>query len=597
MRARALVLSGLLALAPTAIASSARADLDPDSAGADVRALREKGLDGFCTSPQRPLPPRAIALCPHAKEIDGCEGFAAACADLERKPPDLSWLRGIERLFRAIAPVVQVLLWVIVGVVLFFLLRPLVLWWLRARRDRQAKGDVPGPKQAVVELVAAEEALAESDAEALLSRAAAHEAKGDWARALSTYLAATLRALDSRGLVRLARDKTNGEYVRGCGDEAARTPLRDIVREVDEAEYGGRTPDPEAVARVSRRAVALVRGLPLTLLLLVTGCGESLLKGPGHDPSGSELFVALMKKQGLTVGKTGPLTTLPIPKTDAPGPAVLVDVTRTPLDDDTLAHLLRFAKGGGVLVLIGAPESWPKTLEAKFDPTLSDEVEISPADGRETSWTAHLLHHDAFTWKQGVTFARTGDGRTFAAVRELGDGRVVGVAGGELFTNAALARPGNAAVAVALIDVLEREELQIARPEDGTSPADNPLSALVAAGLGLGLAHAGAAIVLLFLAKGTRLARPIPRPSPRRRAFAEHVEATGALWARTRLSPHALKVFGRFVEARVRLRGQPIDDAAARLLARAHEARSDETPRGDELRTMKQLAVLSEDRR
>jgi len=572
--------------------ASARADLDPDRAERDVAALRNGGLDGFCAAPSKPLPPRAIALCPHAREIKDCSGFANACDALSKKPPDLTWLRWLDKLFRAIGPVVQVVLWILVAVVLGALLWPLVRMLIRAHRDRQAKDEAPAAKLAIVEVPAADEALAESDAETLLARAAAHEARGDLSRALSTYLAAALRALDLRGIIRLERHRTNGEYVRSCADADARAPLRDIVREVDVAEFGGRPPDRDGVARVSKRAIALVRGLPLAVLLLLSGCGSSLGGGPGHDPAGDDLLVALLKRQGMTVGRTGPLATLPLPKEGEAAPAVMVDVTRTPLDDDTLAHLVHWAKSGGVLVLVAAPQSWPKTLGAKDDPTLSEEVVVSPDDGREQTWTAHLLHRDAFTWEKGVTFAKTGDDRTFAAVRELGEGRVVGIAGSELFTNAALARKGNAAAALAILDIVDRDELRIARPEDGTTPPSNPLSALIRAGLGLGLGHAMVATLLLFLFAGTRLTRPTPRPSPRRRAFAEHVEATGALWARTRLSPHALRLLGRFVEARLRARGEPISEVTQQLLARAHEARTDETPRGDELRVMKQLGAL-----
>lgn len=586
---RRFVFALLLSLVP----ARAHASLDPQTAEADVQAIRDDGLDGFCKSPTKPLPPRAIALCPHAKAIRDCDGFESACEALHQKPPDLSWLRSLEKVFRAVGPVVQVLLWVLVAVVLFFLLRPLVLMVLRARRDRQARGETPEPKKAVVELLPTEEALAETDAEALLGRAAQHEARGDFARALSTYLAASLRALDSRGAVRLERHRTNGEYVRGCADAAARAPLREIVHEVDRAEFGGTPPDANAVSRVGQRAIALVRGLPLMLLLLVSGCADSLLRsGPGHDPSGDDVFVALLKRQGVKVGRSGPLASIPLARDDEPGAAVMVDVTRTPLDEETMNHLVAFAKSGGVLVLVGAPEEWPKVLDAKGDATLSEKVEISPEDGREQTYVAHLSHRDAFTWEKGTAFAQTGDGRTFAAVRLIGDGRIVGIAGGELFTNASLARKGNAAVAVAILDMVDRDEVKIARAEDGTTPPNNPLSALVRAGLGPGLLHAAVATLLLFLAAGTRLTRPSPKPSPQRRAFAEHVEATGALWARTRLLPHALKVMGRFVEARLRAKGQPLGEETRGLLARASEARTDETPKGDELGVMKRLSVM-----
>ncbi len=594
MRPRSLALAALLSLSP----ATARAELDPEHAARDVEALRDGGLNGFCTAPRQPLPARAVALCAHAEELHGCEGFARACAALERKPLDLGWLRWIDRLFRAIGPFVQVLLWVLVALVLFALVRPLVLLWLRARGDRPGEAEPERATRAAVELVAAEEAMAERDAEALLSRAAEHEQRGELARAISTYLAASLRALDARGAVRLGRDKTNGDYVRACADADARAPLRAIVDDVDLTEYGGREPDRSTVSRVSARARALVRGVPVAVLLVTLalgGCGgaaELLHQRPGHDPSGDDLLIALLEKQGVKVGHTGPLGSLPLATGDADAAAVMVDLTRTPVEEDALRHLVAFARSGGVLVLVGAPDAWPKLLDARSEPTLSETIEVTPPEGRDAPYVAKLTHRDAFTWAKGVAFARTDDGRTFAAVREVGDGRILGIAGSELFTNVGIARKGNAAAALAILDLVDRTELRIARPQDGTSAASNPLSALVAAGLGLGLVHAGFAILSLFLARGSRLTRPVPRPSPRRRAFVEHVEATGALWARTRLAPHALKVFGAWVEHRLRAEGVTIDEQTQALLDRARDARTDELPRGDELATIKRLAAL-----
>ncbi|MBI2396079.1 MAG: hypothetical protein HYV09_41330 [Deltaproteobacteria bacterium] len=579
--------------ASASLDSHASASLDPARAEADVRALREEGLDGYCRNPNTPLSPRAIGLCPHAREVKGCEGFVAACDALENvkpiEPP--GWFK---RFFEWIGPVAQLVLWALVAAVVVLLVLPLVRWWLRARRSTTE--DAAEPKTATVEVVAAaEEALATTDAEALLARAADHERRGDLARAISTYLAAALRALDVRGAIRLERHRTNGEYVRGCAEAGARPPLGDIVREVDLAEFGGRPPDGEAVARVSRRAIALVRGLPLALLvmvLLLAGCADALSR-EGHDPAGDDLLRALLAKQGVTVSRAGPLASLPLPKEGETPPALVVDLARTQLDEDAEAHVLRWTRAGGTLVLMGGVERWPKALAAKRVATVSEKVEVTTWDEDEPqTWTASLVHRDAFTWKDGISFAHTGDGETWASSRELGAGRVVGVAGSELLTNAALARAGNAAALLGVFDAVGRDELRFARPEDGTSPPSNPFTALVRAGLGLGLGHALLATLLLFLAAGVRLARATPRPAPRRRAFAEHVEATGALWARARLSPHALSVFGRFVEERVRARRDRLGEHENALLARAQQARTDETPRGDELRTMKDLGEL-----
>jgi hypothetical protein len=182
------------------------------------------------------------------------------------------------------------------------------------------------------------------------------------------------------------------------------------------------------------------------------------------------------------------------------------------------------------------------------------------------------------------------------------------MAGDELLTNAGLARPGNAAAMVAILSNADRLELRIADPEDGVSPPSTPIAALLRAGLGTGLVHALLAVGVLFLAAGTRLARPRPLLPPRRRAFAEHVEAVGALYARTRNAPHALAAYARFADDRLRARMPrgsgdvaaflasrarlPLD-ACQRLWARAVQAKAGAPPLGDELAVLRDLSAAT----
>jgi hypothetical protein len=201
---------------------------------------------------------------------------------------------------------------------------------------------------------------------------------------------------------------------------------------------------------------------------------------------------------------------------------------------------------------------------------------------------------------------------------------IIGVAGDELVTNVGVARPDNAGVFVALLDVAMEDRrttgvergvfdapsrpavVRVARPEDGIPPPSNPFSALVQAGLGKGSWHALAAAVVLFLAFGIRHARPRPAVAPARRAFAEHVQATGAFYGRAHALGHALASYGRYAEMRLRERvprgtdpvqflatraNVPHDDAA-RIWKRATEASADEPPRGDELTIIRDLGAM-----
>ena len=119
--------------------------------------------------------------------------------------------------------------------------------------------------------------------------------------------------------------------------------------------------------------------------------------------------------------------------------------------------------------------------------------------------------------------------------------------------------------------------------------------------------HALVASMVLFLAFGARHARPKPEPEPTRRAFAEHVEATGAFYARAPQPSHALASFARFAEDRIRhalprgttdvasflaARSGRSKDECEALWERASNASVDDAPKGDELRTLTDLRAV-----
>ena len=188
------------------------------------------------------------------------------------------------------------------------------------------------------------------------------------------------------------------------------------------------------------------------------------------------------------------------------------------------------------------------------------------------------------------------DDTTYAAALPLGRGWITAVATGELFTNAALARPGNASVALAILSNADRQEIRVAQQEDGVSPPSTPIAAVRRAGLGLALVHGLLGALLLFVAFGRRFGPPLPEPPPVRRAFVEHVEAVGALSKQGGHAAHALAVYARLVDQRLRARTSrgaadvpallaarsdlPVD-VCRRIWARASAANA-ETPVGDE---------------
>jgi hypothetical protein len=288
------------------------------------------------------------------------------------------------------------------------------------------------------------------------------------------------------------------------------------------------------------------------------------------------------------------------------------------------------------LILAGTPTRWPKELGAKEEPTGSlvvtvttykeetrkkakseddDEDEDGDSDAEEESTlvprvdNAKLSSPAAVHWVDKGTFvlASTGDEKDYVVGELRGAGAIYAAASDDLFTNAGLAVPGNAAAAIAIFSNIPRDKFLFAQVGSGYTPPTNPFAGLINAGLGLPLVHALLATIILFFAVGIRLSAPLPDAPPRRRAFTEHIYATAAVYSRTKSGKHALASFGRYAETRLAKKlnrsapdivtflsqrsGEPIEVCAlvwGRALV-AREAESD-PPNGDE---MKILATLT----
>jgi hypothetical protein len=324
VRRRASVAAGLglmTLLGLLSVARPAHAVLDPTRAQADVDSAIHDGDYAFCRAPRLPLSYQARQLCPHASEIPGCAGFAAECVKATAPAPAPSsssswswpWFKGSSLSIPAfVGTALEVLIWLLVAALVVAILIPIVRAIARIRRttdpskkDKDAKASA-APKTA--EPISVLPMM--TDEEILLARGDELARAGHYGAALQHYLAASLRALDKRGAVRITRDRTNGEYVRGCGDVNAKPALRDIVREVDRVQFGGEDATPDGVMRAAQRAVAIVRALPVMLLalalLLSTGCGggaggSATVPRPGDDPAGGELFRDVLRKQGVNL--------------------------------------------------------------------------------------------------------------------------------------------------------------------------------------------------------------------------------------------------------------------------------------------------------
>ncbi len=609
MRARSTAVATVITtFALLATTGSAATSSTPEH---DVENALKEGSYTFCSRPPFLPTPSALALCPLARETPGCEAFVAVCdrAKEEKKPEKndtFSFLGKLRDLVRAFAVVG---FWLLVAGVVVIVALPIVQAILRARRDRAVADDATpdaAPAEAQITLAVEPDT---SSADALLQRANDTARGGDGERALGLYLAAALRALDQRGAVRIAKDRTNGEYVRGCKDPAARTPLREIVVEVDRVQFGGAVVTPDAVARAASRATALVRNAALAALIVgmafLAGCGgPKASRASGTDPAGDELVMDLLRRQGAQATRlTSALASLPLPKADDKTQVVVLDMTRIEIEEEAAEHLVAWTEAGGVLVLLGHPSAWPEKLKVKSLTAESNDVVVDDSNANDDDGVENKnenknenddqpdseTSHETRPRKPAPSIAARvalpqalevpGDGhpvarfkgteRAYAYTQRHGTGMVLGVATPDLFTNIGVARPGNATAVVTLLGWLDARDFRFAREEDGISPPSNPIAGLHRAGLGLGLWHALAAVAVLFIGVGIRMTRPMPIPPPARRAFAEHVEATGAFYARTRAARHALAVYARYADELLRARmPRGASDVAAFLSAR-----------------------------
>lgn len=594
----------------------------------------------FCTAPARPLGPRQRLTCNAAREIEGCKALVDACdADEVKPPPD--WLT---RAMMALAPFAKLLLYLLIAVIVVAIAIPVVSGLVQLRRRRRAKEEKAlASNVATVMETAPPELVDASDPEEVLRLADERLARGDHRGAIVFSLAAALRALDRRGAIRVAKHRTNGEYVRSCADETARPRLREIVRTVDAIEFGGAEPTNDSAQKVTSRAREIVRAAVVvaTLGLLTLGCNRP--RG-GTDPAGDDLPIAVLERNGYDVKPlSSSLSTMPIPDAKEGAPVVLIDMARVPIEEETEAHLMRWVEAGGVLVLFGKPESWPADLKLRAalnaetrdlrvstpDPNgglIDMDAEDEPMSnvGKPIEFSgARVSHQDAFSWRDGVVaepLALLGN-EVYASKRRVGTGYVLAVANDDLWTNVGIMPRRNAAALVTLVRAVSHEprrlvpirggkvqigDLRVARAEDGIPPPSNPFAALVAAGLGRGAWHALAAAILLFLAYGIRHARPKTAAAKPRRAFSEHVIATGAFYARARARTQALASYGKLIELRLReiaprgadpaaflaSRSGASPERAAELLARAAAAKTNEIPKGDELELIAELRAM-----
>src|SRR5204863_121151 len=118
--------------------------------------------------------------------------------------------------------------------------------------------------------------------------------------AIDHAYAALLRRLESDGLVRVEKWRTNGDYLRDLRQKPdLRQKVAGIVRDVEILQFGDNPPSHEHFDGLFARILPLVQGaLLFVVMMLMSACGAQ--RGPEPDsPSGMSGVLELLKKTGV----------------------------------------------------------------------------------------------------------------------------------------------------------------------------------------------------------------------------------------------------------------------------------------------------------
>src|SRR5450432_2876666 len=393
--------------------------MKPSHARADVEAaMRERGFT-FCSKPAKPLSTAARALCPHAASLLACAGFAEACGAQEPES-DSPFLRKLGRVLASFIPdFVKNLVSVLARLpaVLFLVLVAAIV---------------------VAALLAVARSMRGRRLDAALREPTARPATAD------EELSDLVETTDAETLLALADGHARG----GENDLALQLYLAASLRALD-------------------RRGAVLWSKNRTNGEYVRACADEPSRGPLR-----ELVRETDRVQFGRVTATGGVVARA-----AELEAVIVDAATTPLDDETRAHLAGWVHAGGVLVLAGDPEAWPRAFGAKPKTSASGAFSAwtrphglqtpAPFRGRLVDPAAFEIalepEPDAPADENDLgevdddrpeaveTLASFEDGAIYAAAWRSGRGLVLGLGSDELMTNAGLVRPGNAAALVAIL--------------------------------------------------------------------------------------------------------------------------------------------------
>jgi Domain of unknown function (DUF4129) len=549
----------------------------------------------FCHEPSYPLTPAEKRWCDlgAANSTQACPKIRDACNNdalakqLELREPTTFRLPDL-------GLPVRLLLWILIGVGLGMLIFALVRHFLD-HKTKEAVVRTQSAGSAEQEVAAALARQVETDVQRLLERARSEAAAGDFRGAIGSAYAALLRRLEGAGIVQIAPDQTNGDYVRRIKSDQPSLAgrMEEVVDSVEHAQFGEHVVTASTFERVLAGVTSLLAERLVLLLfvaglsLLGTACGQPRDDWE-HSPSGRAGVVQFLTQRGFKVHER----LLSLAKINDSKVEQIVLLPGAQVGDDEWKALRAWIlESNHALVIAGGQHTLPDWIGMRTVPKqdLSSQP-MRPTQAEVKRWgdlQVRVPESNRLECKPSHAIVLSYGQVTYAAETWTDDdddsSRVLVLADDFLFRNASLLVADNAAM---LDNLLRDGGMSIEWVGDLAGlVSTNPVQSVGRGRLGPAMLQLAAFLLIFFVGVGARFGRPVPSERLQRREFVEHVRALGLHYARARGERHALGLFGVYAVERLRERlGLRVD----RSLSGLAEAVATRTGRsvGEVMRTL-----------
>ena len=467
-------------------------------------------------------------------EQQRCPAFKKLCASTVAPEPESRSLR----LPNYLGTVAEVLFWGLIAALVIALLMALRRMFI-ARRDTAELAAERSSLQPEAVASPATPVSGDTDVTRLLDKARRAAERGELGVAIDAAHAAAVQGLAAAGRVEVDRDRTNGDYVRDLRpDPPLQRDFKAIVGRVEVAQFGGVAPSRGSFDQVFDQVLALLRRLAvLSLWLLVaagllgcSGSGNAVPERPELSPSGLYTVRRLLTDQGSKVH----LRVAPLSKLD--DDVGLVVVYDTELDADQRERLLDWVREGGAAAVVGdeagleeAAELQVRRVSCGRSAERAAGQEQAPLKLRVLGESSLRLAPKPESFVSHRVEATCG-GEPYVVTAYLDDGSITFLPEPELLSNASLSVADNARLVTEQLSTPE-STIELVGPWTGDG-SQSPIDSIKSAGLLPVVLQLLGLAALLALRQGTSFGARRDVTRRVRRAFADHVRALAATYAR-----------------------------------------------------------------